>query len=179
MHRLPRIAVSTAALALLPACSSTRTSFDWDREFDFSTLSTWSWDPSGPGGEVSELGIRRIEGTIETVLRERGFRRDDDAPDFLVAWSVSRRDRIRATDWGGYRGPYRDRWTGYSDVRTVDVVEYEEGTLVVDVVDPSSDRLVWRGTGSRALEGSMTPERADAIVRDAVESILAGFPPKS
>ena len=58
-----------------------------------------------------------------------------------------------------------------------DVQYYEEGTLIIDVIDPGENRLVWRGSATRVLDRAMTPERADEIVLEAVQKIFDRFPP--
>jgi hypothetical protein len=46
---------------------------------------------------------------------------------------------------GGYRGGYRG---GYVGTTTTTVRSYQTGTLVVDVWDAKSEKLVWRGTAT-------------------------------
>jgi hypothetical protein len=56
--------------------------------------------------------------------------------------------------------------------------QYEEGTLVIDFVDAASRKLVWRGTGSGALESEPTPEETTRGIDRAVAKILEQFPPR-
>jgi len=63
-------------------------------------------------------------------------------------------------------------------VAPIDVYQYEEGSLVLDVIDPAQSELVWRGTASKAIDRSWTPEERETEVREAVRALLAEFPPK-
>jgi hypothetical protein len=72
------------------------------------------------------------------------------------------------------RGPYR-RW-GVASFET-HVNQYDEGTLVIDIVDAEAGKLVWRGSGSRRISTSPTPQKTTRRINEAVEAILARFPP--
>ena len=63
-----------------------------------------------------------------------------------------------------------------SQIRT-----YEQGTLlidVVDVVDVASDKLVWRGVSSQALPDLSNSQALTDRINDTVAAILAQFPPQ-
>jgi hypothetical protein len=48
---------------------------------------------------------------------------------------------------------------------------------VIDIVDAEAGRLVWRGSGSRRISTSPTPQKTTQRINEAVEAILARFPP--
>lgn len=163
---------------LLCGCQTTSTHFDWDRNFDFSTLHSWSWLTTSPDGSPEDLVNQRIQRAIASTLEAKGFRELGSGGDFRVNWRTQRRDRMTASADYGYRDPNLTYWTGsYGPARST-VTYYEEGSLVVDVVDPAENRLIWRGTATRVLDDSPTPEEIDTIVKDAVEKLFASFPPK-
>ena len=56
--------------------------------------------------------------------------------------------------------------------------EYQQGSLVIDVIDPTSLELIWRGIGSKRLPESTDAAEMDKLVADVVKSILSKFPPK-
>jgi hypothetical protein len=58
------------------------------------------------------------------------------------------------------------------------VDQYEEGTLILDLIDPNGMRLIWRGTATTPLDESAGPRQREATVNEAVESILKRFPPE-
>ena len=63
-----------------------------------------------------------------------------------------------------YGAPYT-----YNTINT-----YTEGTLILDFVDTSNQKLVFRGTGTGTVSGR--PERNAEKIREAVEKIVARFP---
>jgi hypothetical protein len=59
----------------------------------------------------------------------------------------------------------------------VSTIHYQEGTLILDFVDPKTDNLIWRGVGKKVVSETTTPEKSDREINDAVEKILKKFPP--
>ena len=56
--------------------------------------------------------------------------------------------------------------------------EYDEGTLILDIVDAESRTLIWRGSARAEVSATVAPETREARVREAVRRILEQFPPK-
>jgi hypothetical protein len=59
----------------------------------------------------------------------------------------------------------------------VDVRQYEEGSLIIDIVDNAEDELVWRGVASKSLPSNPTPEKIDKIIDQVVTKAMENFPP--
>jgi hypothetical protein len=57
-------------------------------------------------------------------------------------------------------------------------VSRADGTLILDIVDASSERLVWQGSARAELAGSPEPLTRDARIQEAVRRVLARFPPQ-
>jgi hypothetical protein len=53
------------------------------------------------------------------------------------------------------------------------LADYEEGTLVVDVIDVQSNRLVWRGWARNSLEGVL--ENKDRLARQIEDAVRLMF----
>jgi hypothetical protein len=169
MKSLARL-IAPAALTALAACSSLDTSFDYDTQYDFAPLKTYSWLEE----RDSTLVTKRVRAAVDEELARRGYRAAESAPDFLVATHVSTQEKVQVTDWGYTCSP-RYGWYGGSHL---DVWQYQEGTLLLDVVDPKSRQLVWRGSASRVVESSWTPEEREKVTREAVAALLERFPPR-
>lgn len=170
MNRLVDLTLLALALA---ACSSVSTSHDYDPDADFEALQTYDWIVPPEDSDISELTYRRVVQSTDEVLAEKGFRRDADAPDFLVAAHLGTERRVRVTDYGyQYRhGP------GYYGVRDLEVDEYEEGTLILDVVLAETKALIWRGTATGTVDRTATPQKRAERIRAAVQKVLGPFPP--
>jgi len=171
------------------ACASVRTHYDFDPGADFSAWRTYAWYPSGspPSGDPrldNPLLHDRIEAAVDLTLGAQGFTRvRDGTPDFYVNYHLSTEQRLDVTtiDRSYVRGPGGSRWrgAGWGGVGWTETVvdQYEEGILVIDLVDAAMRRLVWRGSGTRRLASNPRPEQVTQRVNEAVAEILAQFPP--
>ena len=178
--------ILTALIVLaLSACSGIPTSQDFEQGFDFSTLKTFAWEANEEGqwgiADSNELVDRRLRSAIENTLTARQFSQVDAAKaDFLVLYNVVVDQRIRSSNVSGGVSVGRSRRgrhgsigisTG-SQIRT-----YEQGTLLIDVIDVAGDKLVWRGTSSQALPDLSDPQRLTDHINATVAAVLEQFPP--
>jgi hypothetical protein len=166
---------------LLAACSGVRVSADFDPTTDFSALETFDWlpdaKPPGDGPELDDpLLDARIRRAVESTLTGRGFRAaGTGAPDFWIAYHIGVERKVDVDTI--YRSYGRVGWRGGGYADTV-VREYEEGTLLIDVLRPGSGELLWRGSAQARLREQPSPEDREKRVREVVEKILQQFPPK-
>ena len=142
-------------------------STDWDRSFAFSSLGTYAWALQVRAEDASETTAVRVQRGTDRVLQERGFRRDEDDPSFLVAYKLGAEDRQRFV-------PYNQALLG---ARSTAKVDYTANTIVIDVIDPESNEVVWRGSGETAPNSNATVEENSDLIRQVVEKILKDFPP--
>jgi hypothetical protein len=120
----------------------------------------------------NSIAHKAIRNRIAQSLVERGYVVDDVHPDFAVAFYASSREKLILTDWdNGY--PYYPPWTRPGR-RHRTVTEYTEGTLIIDVIDPRSRELLWRGEGVAAL--SEHPDQVVEELSDASAAIMRNFP---
>lgn len=181
-----RRAAAVGALLALPllACATIEVSSDWNPDADFSRLHAWSWLPqaqpvSGDPRLDSALLDQRIRSAVESELGARGFAKAETAAaDFLVAYHVALERKLVATtidDFYGGVGYHHWPRPGYTQTY---VHEFEVGTLMLDVLDPRSRELIWRGTAQAEIIPDATPEEREARVREGVRRILERFPPQ-
>jgi hypothetical protein len=175
--------------ALVGACSSVRTRSDFDPGADFSAWRTYAWYPGGPpaSGDLrldNSLIHSRVEAAVDHTLGVRGFTQvRDRTPDFYVNFHLSTEQRLDVRDMNRvyFGGPHGRHWrgAGWGGVGWTETVvdQYEAGTLVIDLVDVSLRRLVWRGSGTRRLSTNPQPDRITRRVNEAVDEILSRFPP--
>jgi Domain of unknown function (DUF4136) len=70
-------------------------------------------------------------------------------------------------------------WRGFGGdgMATTTVENTPVGTLVVDIFDGSTKKLIWRGVDSKSLSGD--PEKNIDKLSKAVEDMFKKFPPPS
>lgn len=172
-------AIGIVALAgVVAGCSSTRVHTDYNPRSDFRHLRTYMWidqqsvmttQPAMNGALVTE----RVQNAVDGQLVARGFRRlTSGTPDFWVAYHIIATDKTEIiTDDGayGYYGRYYNR--------SIYTLEFVEGTLVIDVIDAETNKVMWRGWATKALDDDPNPDAVAMYVKRAVKKILKNFPP--
>ena len=133
-----------------------------------ATASRDAYDPM-VANSITNLALRE---TIWKSLRERGYMPDDWHPDFAVAVFASAREKLDVTQWD-YGYPYWPRWR-YGPPLQERVTTYTEGTVVVDVINPVTRELLWRGSGSTTLGDS--PADNTKLLQDVAAAIVKKFP---
>ncbi len=173
---LSLIIVIVVAIILSTGCSSISVQQDYDPEYDFSKLKTFGFIPLSSEAGIDQLSADRLSSAIKTELLAKGYTLSEQA-DFGIALLFSSKTKTNVQSYGyGYGYGYYGR-PGYGGTGGVDVTQYEEGTLVIDFVDMKENKLVWRGIGSGALSQSPSVEERTKRVNNAVNQILAQFPP--
>ena len=173
------------AFALFSGCASISVNYDYDEAVDFSQYKSFSWmtvdskDVAG-GDKMANNGLlsQRVQQAVNGQMAARGLRESESGSDLLLVYHFGATDKIQVTDWGyGYSGYYSHYGYGYGG-RQLDVYQYTEGTLVIDIVDAANNTLVWRGTGTGVVEsGQKTPGEIQVKIDKAVAEIMASFPP--
>lgn len=176
------------------ACTSLPVQTDYDPAVNFSTLRTYAWleRQPAPGGDPrvddNPLLHQRIHTAIDAGLQSAGYAvAEPAAADFLVSYYITIDKMTSVTyinNYWGY-GPgwgsryYHNTRPGYYPVFSQPVMfEYEQGTLILDIIQPEGRRLVWRGSASGELDYSATPEERQQRLNRTVSAILAKFPPQ-
>jgi hypothetical protein len=164
------------------SCSGIKVQFDYDRQEDFSQFRTYNFIPLPEtlSAEINPMVIRRIEEAIALALGDKGFQRTNTKPDFLIAIHLESKDKFDMQNWGYTYAPYDLYWrgSGYWGTGGISVHQYQQGTLIIDVVKAADKELVWRGVGTKALSPNPTPKTMDRSVNQVVSKILANFPPR-
>ncbi|MGI9592703.1 MAG: DUF4136 domain-containing protein [Myxococcota bacterium] len=173
-------------LACVAACAGVSVNQDYDPSADFASYRSFDWFPGSRelagGGQLEDPFLeRRIRTAVGRELAAKGYVRAGGArPDFYVNYHVSVQQKLTSSGMNvGYGVGSYGSWGGVGiGMRTNPVRQYEEGTLVIDFIDGASRKLVWRGTGSKALARSPTPEQTTATIDTATREILKQFPPQ-
>lgn len=172
----------------LVACAGIETSTNYDPEAvgKLEQYRTYSWlpEPQGQNTRVyNDIVEKRVKQAVDQELQSRGYRLVEENPDFKLGWhgaidqklDVQTMDAYYGYAWDPFYSPY---YMGATVPHTY-VREYEEGTLVLDVMDAASNRLVWRGTAQAELSSDASAESRQQKLQEAVDKILADFPPKA
>jgi hypothetical protein len=143
-----------------------------ERGVDFARYRTYNWGPADalPTGDPRLDGNPffkdYLQGAVERHLAMRGLQLvAADAPaDLLIHYHASVTQRIRI-----------DESTFSSTNQTVS--EYEEGTIVLDIMDARTNKIIWRGWAQENLEAFVEDqERMRRHIDEAVARMMKAFP---
>jgi len=165
------------------ACSTVRVSSDYDPETDFGAYRRYAWLPGTPEGTGhprldSPMVQDRVRRGIDRSLTEKGYGLGGEQADFFVTYhlAVDRKLDIRTTDRSLY-----SRYGYRMSIPETTIQEYDEGSLIIDVVDAKRKQVVWRGVGTgrlRGASGAEDPVRLQERVYEVVDEVLVDFPPQ-
>lgn len=163
------------------SCSSVRVATDYDTKADFNQYKTFAFYKTGiDKAPISDLDKKRIMRAVEAELTAKGMTKSSN-PDVLVSLFTKSRERININDnnfgWGfGYGWDWNPwMWNG---ANRLNVNQYTEGTLFLDILDAKKKELVWQGIGTGALKVS-NMEKREARIKEFVKEIMSKYPPGS
>jgi hypothetical protein len=178
MLRFTRVSLLLAATALVSACASINAGSDYAAGLDLKPYSTFEWGagdtlPAGdPRLDNNPFFDSRVRAAVERELATKGITRQAASPDLLIHYHASVRQRvdvIRSDEVRGYT---------FGGVNTSEkVVEYEEGTLILDIAEAKSKRILWRGWAQTDVDGMMNDQREmEKRINASVRKLLVELP---
>ena len=186
------IILTSIVFIILSGCSSLSVNYDFNQQTDFTKYKTFDWLPFPKDMKVDELNRVRFVTAVEDNLAAKGINQNTSKPDFVIATHFGKENKVDITNWGytyapsgyyrgyGYRHPGNYGYAGsYASTGGVSVYEYEQGTLILDVVDAKTRKLIWRATAKAIVSPASTPEKQTEKIKNAVQEILEHFPPKT
>ncbi len=193
MTYLKTLTACTAICAiLLTGCTSQVTvSTDYT---DFDAIKTYNWVTDGPqrDAKISDLIYDRIEKEITRNLTVKGLKGASDS-ELLINYSVLSESKIDIDQHMVYDGyapgfawhnnygygasTYYTFGARYERMET-NIDQYLEGTLIIDILDAKTNKIVWRGIGSKRLPEKMNKDDRNTLVAEVVNAILENYPPK-
>jgi hypothetical protein len=180
MKRIHALTFLLTAVVIAWSCgSSLKVSTDYDKSADFTKYKTFGlYNPENQNQAISQLNRNRIIEAIKAEMSKRGYVESSDAPDLLVNSTSIFQDRqsVSSTNTYMYGGMYRPYgWGPGVSSTNYDVRHYKDGSLVIDVVEGSSKKLLWQGTGNKEIDGPI--KDPDTNIPKAVAMIMTDFPP--
>jgi hypothetical protein len=180
MLRLGRlIAVATCALAVT-SCATMNVSSHVQSGIDFAQYRTYDWGPADalptgdPRLDKNPFFQDHVLGAVEKQLAARGYERSaSETPDLLIHYHASINQRLDVY------GVDREHGYCYDEDCKARVIDYEAGTLVLDIVDTRTNKVIWRGWAQDSVEDVLNNEdRMARKINEGVMRMLARLPPR-
>lgn len=136
---------------------------------------TWDLPDQFPAGDPrldnNPFFVRELQNAVYVELARVGLRESATAADLVVHFHATVRARVDVYE--------ADRAAGYDQTGWVSgsVREYEEGTVLVDIAERASKRLIWRGWMQTDLSGTIGDNAAlGERVRRGMKELFTKFP---
>ena len=167
--------------ALLAACSTTPSvkvqtapSVDISQYGTFAFVSPLGTDRAGYASFLSQ----DLKAATRSGLEAKGYKYSESDPKMLVNFTVNVQVRtdveapmLAAGPWGFRAGLY-GAWPGYAFPGSIN--QYQQGTLLLDLVDPARKQLIWEGSDNTTSYD--LSKWNDKQVQTAVGAIMAKIP---
>ena len=172
------MAVTFLILVFAGCSSSTRVSTDHDPATDFSGYKTFAVSnqvSEGSSLEKYPLIKDRVIKAVESEMRQKSYVWTwPDKADFIVFPFAGPKENINVNAWGYSYG--ESYWGMHPYGKDIDISEYSEASIVLDVVDNKTHHLVWRGIGTNVVRPYLGPEERAKNIDESIDKILADFP---
>lgn len=186
MQRIRALFFIALSSLFAAGCGGINVKQDYNPEVDFDALRTFAWrsagqEPTGNKLVDSPLLDSRIRAAVERELLAKGYRKVTANPDYQVAYnytieSGAERDPDASVGIGVGTGS-RGSFGGIGVSLGFGGRDPGRERLIIDVIDPKADNLLWRGIARRKLESSSDPAENIARINETVAAILSEFPP--
>lgn len=173
----------------LVACTTTYTpDIDYNPEYNFDQIKTFVVIDDYVANQqaskqlnrnLSSLDNDRIVKAINSSLSNKGmFAVDKDDADVQVHFQVVTKDKTKLRTYNtGIYNCWRCR--GYygagMPVQQVEIREYVEGTVIIDMVNPETGKSVWRSLITKPVKPTKDIAEKQKKINEVIQAMLAPF----
>ena len=173
-------AIVLASALLCTVAQAQKTSAAHDKSVDFSNFKTFAFDQSGARNPfVNAL----IVAAVERELTLRGLTKVDTEPDLKVVYLAATGPDLQVASLPFYH-VINPAYSGLVSGASTAMWDVTTGTLVIDLFDRKTDRVVFRGTITEVLQRAPSADlQADAKmvskpVNKGIAKIFKKYPVK-
>jgi hypothetical protein len=137
---------------------------EYDKQADFTRYKTWSWRHGTPA--PNPVADKRLREAIESGLAAHGLTKVQSGGDLEVVYHAAAESRISLENLG-YKEP------GF-ETEAKRIRYLRAGTVLLDVIDASTGKVVWRGQAQDATDPA--PHAIERMIDDGIGKLLDLFP---
>jgi Domain of unknown function (DUF4136) len=138
---------------------------------DFAKYHTYKWVPIEGGSHPNQIADAEIKSAVDSQLAAKGLTKTDaDNADLLIGYQVAvdKEKQWNAYSMGGAR---------FGGMASATSSTISNGSLVLDMYDPTTKQLVWTGTATKTLDPSGNQEKNQKNLDKAMAKLLKNYPP--
>jgi hypothetical protein len=165
---------------------------DYDPEIHFQTLRNYAWlsdkapESGNPVIDSDSLLHDRIHKETEAWMAVHGYHKTaKNKADFLLTYRLVMENKTRVTvldnyyayplcwryGYGAYPFAYNS-WYYFPEIQTY---QYQRGTFILDMINPKTRKLMWRGMVYRNLSQNVSQQKLKDYVSKAILELLDRF----
>ena len=186
------VVVGILALAVAVVQAGVKVKVEFDKEYDFSKVRTFGWHPDGAGevkllmregGDPEQIRVRwepTIKDAVEQEMAKRGLvPATTGTPDLMLHYYFLSGPNSESQYRGQFIGAIPPWGVPDFEMTTSSLKIFEQGTLILDLIDGPKRQIVWRGIGEAEVNRQRTPAEREKRIREGMGELLKKFPPKS
>jgi hypothetical protein len=138
---------------------------------DFAKFHTYRWIVIEGGSHPNQIADAQIKSSVDSQLAAKGLTKTDgDKADLLIGYQVAvdKEKQWNAYSMGGPR---------FGGMGTATSSTISNGSLVLDIYNPTTKQLVWTGTATKTLNPSSNQEKNQKDLDKAMAKLLKNYPP--
>jgi hypothetical protein len=164
----PVLLSAALLVAAGPGCATTRVATDHDPNANFAGFRTFAVKT----GQVVNNGVvdprdtlvrDRIDSAITNQFANKGMQPSIERPDLIVTYTAGARTRAELD-----LDPLDSSSPNYHDLDWSDT--FRSGTIVIDVIDANTRKLVWRSVASADNQNFRSADFINKAVAEALEN---------
>lgn len=147
---------------------------DFDHNISIKKYKTFGWTDhekleikNNPLYNMQTENVIRREVALQ--LNKKGYQFSESQPDLRMHY------HIVLEGWSITPDPFGYEYDSYWLNREIHLYEYREGTLIVDLADPKTDFLIWRGWVVN-FKNQRRPAQIEKQIKKAIPKIFDAFP---
>src|SRR6516225_10993045 len=140
---------------------------------DFSKYHMYKWVAIEGASHPNQIMDQEIKQAVDSQLAAKGLTKtDSDKADLYIGYQIA---LDQEKQWNAF-GTGGMRWGGGMGTATSSTIT--NGSLVLDMYDPSTKQLVWTGNATKTLDPSGNQEKNQKNLDKAMQKLLKNYPPK-
>ena len=168
-------------LALSLPSQAQKVHVTYDKTLDFSKFKTYAWEPHG--AVAHPMLAADVVGAIDDQMKAKGFRLDTNNPDIVIKiyGSIDQESTLYSNDplyaASGGIPPFDPSFSGpaLAGMYGNTTVTIHKGQMVVDLIQFSAKKLVWRGMATDNLSANH-PDKLLDQVNGAIAKMFKEYP---
>ena len=138
---------------------------------NFAKYKTYKWVNIEGGSHPNQIVDAEIKQAVNSQLTSKGLiKTDNDKADLYVGYQIA---VDQEKQWNAF-GMGGARWGGMGSATSSTITN---GTLVLDLYDPTIKQLIWTGNATKTIDPSGNQQKNQKNLDKAMQKLLKNYPP--